>query len=43
MKGGDLLTDGNGDVWLVAMVLEQWQHSNGWCSVAVTLQNDEAS
>lgn len=38
-KGGDLLTDGNGDVWLVAMVLEQWQHGEGWASVAVTLQD----
>ena len=38
-KGGDLitLTDGpNAGVWLVAMVLEQFED---WCSVAVTLQN----
>ena len=38
-KGGDLitLTDGpNAGVWLVAMVLEQFED---WCSVAVTLQD----
>ena len=36
-KGGDLLTDEDDNVWLVAQVLEQWPD---WCSVAVTLQND---
>lgn len=35
-KGGDLILDGQGNTWLVAMVLEQWPD---WCSVAVTLQN----
>lgn len=35
-KGGDLITDKNGLVWLTAMVLEHWQ---GWTSVAATLQN----
>lgn len=35
MKGGDVITDAAGNVWLTAMVLEQWL---GWCSVAVTLQ-----
>lgn len=44
-KGGDLITTPNGDVWLVAMVLEAWLHEAGnpsepgWCKVAVTLQN----
>lgn len=43
-KGGDLITTPNGDVWLVAMVLEAWLHEAGnpnepgWCKVAVTLQ-----
>lgn len=36
-KGGDLLTDVDGNTWLVAMVIEQWPD---WCAVAVTLQND---
>lgn len=35
-QGGDLLTDGNNNVWLVAQNLEQWPD---WCKVAVTLQN----
>lgn len=34
-KGGDLITDPSGNVWLVALVLEYWP---GWCNVAVTLQ-----
>lgn len=38
-QGGDLVTLPDGTVWLVAMVLEQWPD---WCSVAVTLQNDDA-
>lgn len=44
-KGGDLITTPNGDVWLVAMVLEDWLHDAGnvsepgWVKVAVTLQN----
>lgn len=36
-KGGDLITDPDGNVWLVALVLEQW--AKDWCSVAVTLQD----
>lgn len=36
-KGGDLITDGRGDVWLVALVLESWPD---WTKVAVTLQID---
>ena len=35
-KGGDLITDGNGNVWLVALVTEHWPD---WCAVAVTLQD----
>ena len=35
-KGGDLITDQNGNVWLVVLVTEYWP---GWCSVAVTLQD----
>ena len=35
-KGGDLITDPLGNVWLVALVLEAWPD---WCSVAVTLQD----
>jgi len=44
-KGGDLITMPNGNVWLVAMVLEAWLHDAGnpnepgWVKVAVTLQN----
>src|SRR5579871_2481547 len=34
-KGGDLITDAAGNVWLVAMVLEAWPD---WTKVAVTLQ-----
>lgn len=37
-KGGDLITDEAGNVWLVTLVLEQWPN---WCSVAVTLQDGE--
>ena len=35
-KGGDLITDASGNVWLVAQVLEIWPD---WCSVAATLQD----
>jgi hypothetical protein len=35
-KGGDLITDERGNVWLVVQNLEQWPN---WCKVAVTLQN----
>ena len=38
-KGGDLITDPLGNVWLVVLVLEYWP---GWCSVAVTLQDQRA-
>lgn len=41
-KGGDLITDPYGRVWLVAMVLEQWDDGpNGpsWVRVAATLQD----
>lgn len=36
-KGGDLVTDADGTVWLVTQVLERWPE---WCRVAVTLQTD---
>jgi len=35
-KGGDIIIDTDGNVWLTALVLEQWPD---WCAVAVTLQN----
>ncbi len=35
-KGGDLITDSNGSVWLVTQVLEYWPD---WTKFAVTLQN----
>ena len=35
-KGGDLITDSDGNVWLVAFVSEDWPD---WCAVAVTLQD----
>ncbi len=35
-KGGDLITDPDGKVWLVNQVLEYWPD---WTKVAVTLQN----
>lgn len=36
-KGGDVISDDQNNVWLVATVIEQWPN---WCSVAVTLQNN---
>lgn len=36
-KGGDLIVF-NGTTWLVTQVLEPW-NENGWCKVAITLQN----
>lgn len=38
-KGGDLVVLGNGEVWLVTAVLEQWPD---WCKVAVTLQDEDS-
>lgn|SRR5487761_2624458 len=35
-KGGDLITDPDGNVWLVAQELEEWP---SWCSVTCTLQD----
>ena len=35
-KGGDLITDPLGNVWLVVLVPKSWPD---WCSVAVTLQD----
>src|ERR1700744_1904006 len=39
-KGGDLIIDSYGAVWLVVIVFEQWQRELGWCSVGVTLQDN---
>jgi hypothetical protein len=39
-QGGDLITLPDGSVWLVALVLEGWDLTAGWCKVAATLQND---
>ncbi len=36
-KGGDLIIDDTGQVWLVTQVLEYWPD---WTKVAVTLQTD---
>jgi len=42
-KGGDLITMPDGTVWLVAIVLENWNpldnSQSGWVKVCVTLQN----
>ena len=41
-KGGDVITDTNGNVYLVTQVLEQWDEGSSgpsWVKVAVTLQN----
>ncbi len=35
-QGGDLITDPDGNIWLVTQVFEFWPD---WCKVAVTLQN----
>lgn len=37
-KGGDLIIDEDGNVYLVAMVAEQWD-KRVWCSVFATLQD----
>lgn len=37
-KGGDLITDSYGNVWLVNQNVEQW---DGWCRVVVTLQDQQ--
>lgn len=39
-KGGDLITDLDGQVWLVNQPLEQWPD---WCKVCVTRQNETQS
>ena len=35
-KGGDLVTLGDGTVWKVAMIAEQWPN---WCCAIITLQD----
>ncbi|WP_233874047.1 hypothetical protein [Paraburkholderia adhaesiva] len=47
VKGGDLVTlpDGSdsGSLWLVALVLENWWLTDGWCKCAVTRQLNPAT
>lgn len=38
VKGGDLVTEPDGTVWLVTTELEAWSASAGWTKVAVTQQ-----
>lgn len=39
-KGGDIITlDGDGSVWLIVLVLENWASSAGWNKIAVVKQN----
>lgn len=38
-KGGDLLTTPDGQVWLVAYVLENWDITANWTKVCLTLQD----
>jgi hypothetical protein len=40
LKGGDVVTMRNGEVWLVTQILEAWNQSAGWTKAAITLQND---
>lgn len=39
IKGGDIVTEPDGTVWLVTAELEAWSASAGWTKVAVTQQN----
>lgn len=38
-KGGDLITDATGRVWLVVSVPEDWSDNSGWVAVIAALQN----
>lgn len=38
-KGGDLITLGDGSIWLVVHVDEDWSTTAGWCRVVGQLQN----
>jgi hypothetical protein len=38
-RGGDLVTLGDGSVWLIVCVLENWGFQDGWTKVAVVKQN----
>jgi hypothetical protein len=38
VKGGDLVTLPDGSLWLIALVLENWWITDGWCKVCVTRQ-----
>lgn len=37
-KGGDLITLPDGSIWLVVVVLENWQFADGWVKVGCTRQ-----
>lgn len=39
IKGGDLVTEPDGTIWLVTTELEAWSASAGWTKIAVTQQN----
>jgi hypothetical protein len=39
LKGGDLITTPDGNVWLVAQQLEGWSATAGWTAAAIVLQN----
>lgn len=39
-RGGDLVTlEGDGSIWLVSQVLENWATTDCWCKVAVVKQD----
>lgn len=40
VKGGDLVTEPDGTVWLITTELEAWATSAGWTKVVVTQQNN---
>ena len=48
VKGGDLVTlprgpdDPQGSLWLVALVLENWWLTDGWCKCAITRQMNQS-
>lgn len=39
VKGGDLVTLPDASLWLIALVLENWWLTDGWCKCAITRQN----
>jgi hypothetical protein len=38
-NGGDVVTFPDGSVWLVALILEGFSLTAGWCKAAIQLQN----